>query len=201
MSVTMSLYKVNPKVSYKGYHLDFLRDSDFVMGEDGKYPYEIKERELGAPLTDRGSVPTISDGEELYNAYEKWEAEQVANAWTDGKTHDKIDMTYLTACFGKGRGWRRIKNRLNTLPIQTFNNGRYSLRYIPVDEVEYAQGWFFKKRFFKKEITFVICVTKQQMENFFKQYIDFNNEDTRGREAVDRFLNAWEDGMVFECSW
>jgi hypothetical protein len=39
------------------------------------------------------------------------------------------------------------------------------------------------------------------MENFFKQYIDFNSYDDRGREAVDRFLNAWEDGMIFECAW
>ena len=87
------------------------------------------------------------------------------------------------------------------MPIKTFTNGKQSHKYIPVDVVQYAQGWFLKKKFFNKEITHSFCITKKQMENFFKQYIDFNSYDDRGKEAVDRFLNTWEDGMIFECAW
>ena len=113
----------------------------------------------------------------------------------------KIDVTHLRACFKYARGWRRLAKRLKNLNTKTFKNSRYTQKYIPVDEVQYAQGWFFKKKFFNKEITYVLCTTKKQMENFFKQYIDYNSHDTRAKEAVERFINAWEDGMLFECSF
>lgn len=201
MSVTMHLYKVVPNVKYVGYYLDFVPKSAFEMGEDGLYNLEKYEKELGAPMREDGHWPDIVDGEELWQAHKDWEEKQHSQAWSDGVNHDKINITHYNSCFKKYRGWGRYAKRLNTMPIQTFSNGKQSHRYIAVDEVQYAQGWFFKKAFFSKEITHSFCVTKEQMENFFKQYIDFNSHDDRGREAVDRFLNSWEDGMIFECAW
>ena len=201
MSVTMSLYKVRPDIEYKGYYLDFVGKDAFILGSDGLYGLERIEKELGAPMNPDGHWPQHGDDDELYFAYKEWEERQKNSAWSDSQSHDKIDISHLNACFKHARGWRRLRKRIEGCPIKTFQNKRYTQRYIPVDEVEYAQGWFFKKKFFKKEITTVFCTTKKQMENFFNQYIDYNNADDRGKEAVCRFLNSWKDGMIFECAW
>lgn len=202
MSVTMSLYKVRPDIEYKGYYLDFVGKDAFILGSDGLYGLERIEKDLGAPMAPDGHWPRSEDDHDLYWKHEEWEKNQKANAWSDGKEHDKLDISHLKACFKHTRGWKRLASRFEDMPIKTFKSARGIQRYIPVDEVQYAQGWFFKKRFFNKEITFVFCTTKEQMENFFKQYVDFNHpSDDRGKEAVNRFINAWEDGMIFECAW
>ena len=59
----------------------------------------------------------------------------------------------------------------------------------------------FKEFIFSKKVTTVICTTKQEMLHFFNQYIDYWGKDTRGKECVESFINAWEDGMIFECSF
>ena len=202
MSVTMHLYKVRPDVEYTGYYMDYVTHADFVKGDDGYYPLEHKEKELGAPMGADGHWPDSVKEYEIYWKNKEWGEAQENSAWSDNHRHDKIDITLLRACFKDCRGWKRLVKHFDGFPIKTFNNGRTIQKYIPVDRVEYAQGWFFKKRFFNKKMTRVFCTTKKQMENFFKQYIDFNDKhDTRGREAVDRFLNAWEDGMIFECAF
>ena len=70
---------------------------------------------------------------------------------------------------------------------------------LALDTVEYAQGWFFKKKFFNKEVTTVFCTTKKELQNFITQYVQCKNNEER--EIINRFLNSWEDGMLFECSW
>lgn len=198
MSVTMSLYKVNPDVVYTGYYFDNVSKADFIMGSDGFYPIEKKEKELGAPMKSDGHWPCASDAE--YDDYEKWEESQKASAWSDGVEHEFYDITHRKMCYKGVRGWRRIRNRLEKFNHRQFKK-KDTRNYLVLDIVEYAQGWFFKKRFFKKEITYVVCTTKREMENFFRQYVDFNGRDTRGREAVNRFMASWEDGMIFECAW
>lgn len=149
-----------------------------------------------------GHWPKHICGDELWEKHREWEDEQKRKAWSDGKEHDKIYVSILRSTYKKQRGWRRLNKRLSSIGTKTYMCNGIKMEYIAVDEVQYAQGWFFKNRFFNKEITSVFCVTKEQMINFFNKYIDFNSKaDDRGRGAVRSFLEAWEDGMIFECAW
>ena len=202
MSVTMHLYKVNPDVDYKGNYLTFAPAGMEKMGADGLYGFERYEKELGAPMREDGHWPKSDEDPELYKKYKEWEEEQESKQWSDNKEHHFFNWTEIGWCNRMHRGWRRMRNRMSNIKFKVFEHPRLGKqKYLCVDEVEYAQGWFFKKSFFNKEMTWVICTTKHQMECFFKQYIDYQNTDTRGAEAVKRFLNAWEDGMIFECAW
>jgi len=124
--------------------------------------------------------------------------------WNDGKTHQKLNLTYLKA-LAKGKKNRlskmiqKIENQKDVYKIQYLNSKMSSYKYIAVDEVLYRQGWFLKKKFFKKVNWTHIYTTKEEMLGFFKRYIDFT--DPRGAECAKVFLEAWKDGMIFECSW
>lgn len=209
MSVCMMLYKVLPDVKYNGYYLDFATNKDFNIDDDGFFPIEKKEQELGAPKNKDGHWPCHNDPE--FTSYNEWCEQQKANAWSDGIKHDMFDLTYYKMIYGKYRGWGRLIKRLNEFKFNYFQKHSYVCKYLTVDTVEYAQGWFFKKSFYKKDITWTVCTTKDQMKHFFDQYIDCNNRtypigsakfhDNRGKEVIDRFLSSWEDGMLFMCSW
>ena len=202
MSVTMHLYKVNKDVDYKGNYLTFAPPDLQKVGEDGLYGFERYERDLGAPMREDGHWPDKLEDPELYWKHKEWEESQERKKWSDEKDHTFFDWTHITRCYSKCRGWRRLRDRMSMMKFKTFEYpGIGSVNYLCLDEVQYAQGWFFKKPFFNKEITLVFCTTKSQMENFFKQYIDYRSHDTRGAEAVQIFLDSWEDGMIFECAW
>ena len=202
MSVTMHLYKANPGVEYKGNWLTFAPTGAFKQDEDGLCGFERYEKELGAPMREDGHWPKWDEDPELFEKHKEWEEEQESNKWSDGKEHYYFDWTHIVRCYSKCRGWKRLSNRMSELKFKNFDYpGIGTTKYLCLDEVQYAQGWFFKKPFFNKEITLVFCTTKHQMECFFKQYIDYQSHDDRGAEAVERFLNAWEDGMIFECAW
>lgn len=196
MSVTMHLYKVVPNVKYNGYYNDYLTEKDLIVDpETGKAPYQILEASLGCP-----------DVREDYVGYLAWEDKMHASAWSDGVKHERIDLTYLKSLFKANnyRGCNRILCKLNHFPIETFDNGHIIRKFIVVDEVAYAQGWFFKKRFFNRKMTFNFCITRDEMIKFFDKYIDYRSHDTRGKESVQKFLDAWEDGMndmIFECAF
>lgn len=187
MSVRFHLYKVNPSVIYNGYYMDYATNKDLKEDENGNIPLFELEKELGCPDTD--------DIQENFC----WQNEQKILAWSDKKEHYFFDFTYYNSFWRNSRGWKYLYKRLNCFDFKIFNNGHKICKYLTLDRVLYYQGWFLKKRFFKKEVTFVYCVTKKQMVDFFNRYIDFTEEN--GRMCVKEFLDAWEDGMLFECSW
>jgi len=182
MSVTMRLYKIRDDVDYKGHYMDFIRSDDLIENAHGQSRLDRIEIELGR----------------RHDNYEEWSEEQERKAWSDHQKHELFDISHYRVCYKKTNGWKTLADKLNCFTIKNFLGLK---RYLCLDQVAYAQGWFFKRRFFKKEITMVICVTKKQMINFFNRYIDYNSHDTRGKESVECFLNAWENGMMFVCAW
>lgn len=51
----------------------------------------------------------------------------------------------------------------------------------------------FKGRFFRRKLGVYYSDTKEGMERFFENYIDYNGKDKRGREVVKLFKDNWED--------
>lgn len=188
MSVTMHLYKVNPDVEYKGYYMDYLRPSDFDM-QDGVSKVDEIEKKLGAP--------NINDSK----AYNDWSDKMECSAWSDNRKHKFFSYTDYKSMFSKFKSWHRLSHRLHSFPLKVFNNGRSVIKYLAIDEVCYAQGWFFKNRFFNRKPTLVWCTTKEQMKNFFDRYIDFSKNPDEIYNILDNFMDKWDEGMLFECAW
>lgn len=197
MSVVMHLYRPIQNISYGGYYMDDLFESEMVPDEStGVYKcIEDLEKKLGCPCT-------FEENPELYN---KWANEQERNAWSDSIIHEKIDLNYLEAMFD---GWirkERMMKKLHKFHIQEFLAPRTNTiyRYIPVEEVLYAQGWFFKKSFFNKDLSWFIGVSYDEMKNFFHMYIDYHDKKRYSnlQETIQKFLSTWEDGMIFECAF
>lgn len=185
MSVCMALYKINPNVVYNGYYFDFMKNKDFIPDENGNIPINKIEKELGIP-------------ENPYDLWD-WTEKQETEAWSDKVKHTFFELNYYKSMFEKKRSWKRTRNRLSKYDFKIFDNGMEKKKYLALDTVEYAQGWFFKKKFFNKEVTTVFCTTKKELQNFITQYVQCKNNEER--EIINRFLNSWEDGMLFECSW
>ena len=120
--------------------------------------------------------------------------------WSDNENHDYIDFSDLRLIYRKERSWNRIANKFEGLPANYCPNG-YSKGHIiiPVDRIQYAQGWFFKNRYFKRKCWYNVCNTKRGMIDFFNRYIDYSMDGAR--EATNKFINSWEDGMIFICSF
>lgn len=193
MSVTFCLYKPRLEVQFKGFWWMQMPFRD--MSHEVLMDLQVK---LGGPSEPDKNAPyeTRSD---FFQKEMDWEDQMELTAWSDGKKHQlfKLDTKkgYLRSC----RGGRRMLNRLSKFSHQHFSNEYYRFNYLVLDEVVYRQGWFLKKRFFRRKFWTVYGTTKEEVERFFNKYLKPNDEV--GKEARDAFLNAWEDGMLFECAF
>jgi hypothetical protein len=104
-----------------------------------------------------------------------------------------LNYSYMRSL--SGRSWHRVEKRLSDFPWANVPN----CKHLPCDVKCYAQGWFLRKSFFNKKNTLCICTSKKQMQSIMKKYFDFR--DTNAIETYHRFMNAWEDGMIFELSF
>lgn len=199
MSVTMHLYRVLPKVKYNGCVLDNITQKALNGMIDGSVPVDPALIENGCPLVKGEFLPEYKDPE--YEDFEKWSEKQLASAWSDNMQHDVLDITSMNSCYKDCRGFGRMYKRLLSLPYKRFQLKEYMWRYIPVEEVWYAQGWFFKHKFFNRKCWHHICTTKEQMEHFFERYIDYKDKRYPVANIIQDFLDKWEDGMIFECAW
>lgn len=173
MSVTLTLYKPNQDIEFLGC---------------GWMKYSSKEwKKLCEEWINNNCANAPSD-EELFG-----------NRWSDGGVHYYINVTERKSYLKNYRGGRRYLKRLFRIKSKTFEHKYYPFQYIPVDIVQYRQGWFLKNRFFKKKFWTIYCTTRKELESFFNKYINFREE--WGEETVNTFLNSWEDGMIFECSF
>lgn len=110
------------------------------------------------------------------------------------------------------KSYRRYKKLLDKLNWNIMQDNMFGkMEYLACDVVQYRQGWFFTDKFFyHKKPTKCICTTKKGMIDAMKKYIDFKdkypqsryyNDKFKGVEAFNTFIEAWQDGMIFEMSW
>lgn len=130
--------------------------------------------------------------------------------WSDGQRHDYIDLLYYSWMarrshqnFGKvERNWKKYFRRLSSnFNFQRYNGNHigYPFLILPVEEVYYWQGRGLSHRFFKKRFTTYFATEKEQMVKFLNKHARPKNK--YDIEAFRTFVDKWEDGMIFECSW
>lgn len=120
--------------------------------------------------------------------------------WSDGNYHPYVNFSNLRLIYKKERFWNRIANKFDGLSANYCPDGYCKGNIIiPLDYVQIAQGWFFKKRYFKRKNWYNVCNTKRGMIDFFNRYIDYSMDGAR--DTVNRFIDSWEDGMIFICSF
>jgi hypothetical protein len=120
-----------------------------------------------------------------------WETRDT-DRWKDGECHELIDIAYYLHQYGNTKGWRRVKDRFDTLPVQYgVIDGNNDVRgYIVADHIACYDGCVLKNKFFKKETTLSICTTKEEVESFFKQY---GNPDCKW--TYDDIISKWDEDM------
>lgn len=185
MSATLHLYKVLDNVDFKGTIYDNVKGA--FKNEDTLLEVE-KQHGYREDFT--------------FDELQDWKDKINRLAYSDGNSHEILDICEIKRMFSGCRGLRRVLKGVQGLNFKKYTNlDSNTYKYVVTDEVLYRQGWFLTKRFFRKEITYYICNTKEQMINFFDHYIDYKSHDTRGKEAVEAFKTAWEPGMIFVCAW
>ena len=188
MSVCMNLYKIVPDVTYIGKPTDKVKWSV----EDSR---ELDKLEESLGYRDDFTYEEVCE----------WQDKIDAAAWSDGVAHEMIDLVYIRGLHRVGKGgrldrcWKQTFNKLSQFKLQSFRNenGKY-YQYIPVDSIVYRQGWFLRKSFFNKKSWYFVATDKKQMMNFFDRYFDHSERAIEARKALE---DAWQDGMVYVCSW
>lgn len=176
MSVCFSLYKVLPDVDLLGSKYDFA----------SKELLEEKNNLLDSKDLDMDEFHKIMD--DFYGM-----------RFSDGLNHEYLDLVNWS--FGPKHKKNRSKNKKNvsnSFNVKVLPTSRgFAYKYLTVDRIAYRQGWFLKKRFFKKPYTIYIATTKEQMDNWFKKYLDVKGRDKRGIECYRKFMDSWEDDCIF----
>ena len=188
MSVTFHLYRPNYAVEYRGTIFERSKVDVFNSTNESKF-WEIYKS--------AGYKEGMSAGE-LVEIDEKIDAK----AWSDGVKHEQLNINYIRGQFQLTNKKYHRALRRNMKRLKTFQKKRYTTGYgvttvyIPVDEIMYDQGWFLKHKFFKRKVWTVICTTKKQLKKFAENYAT-----KEGLRRIQAFIDNWEDGMIFRCSW
>lgn len=222
MSVFIITYKIIPDVKYIPNLYDKMRQKDWKNGykEDtyeGKYSCSLvtkKEVDAGAPIPNEKvrayyQDHSLTDYYEDYIAWreidEKWVTKLMEESWSDKNIHQKFDIRSRRKYMSK-----KTFNYLINLPnVSNFSNGMGRMvSVLPIEEQYLFQGWFFKPRFFNRDNTYFVTTSKKKMIEFLYKYIDFNyNYTHRGegrcyiniQESVEKLIENFENGMIFEC--
>ena len=179
MSVTFHLYKLCDNIHYLGRKYDFATKDEKKRFNHLYYLASISKED------------------------DDWVDDFIKERYSDNLNHNYIEVTCfkkLSKMGSRYKGYYRLYRKLQNFNMDIISS-TYGVTYkfIVVDKVVYRQGWFLKKKFFKKGTTCFIATNKKEMQNFFNKYLDF--KDKRGIETYNTFLNKWEDGMIFEVSW
>ena len=126
---------------------------------------------------------------------------------TSDDDREKVTTIFLNKFLISHRYIRNFKELKKKFPeyVKRTGHGDY---YINAKRVEYAQGWFFTKTFFNNKTTIYYAASKDHMIKLLDQFIDkkYNSRNNHGNygkisDVYNRFVNAFEDGMIFELGW
>lgn len=114
----------------------------------------------------------------------------------------RFDLVDIKALLCGYKDKKRYLNQLKKFPVRHVS---YEDEYIGNVHRElidgtlelYTQGWFFKKRFLNRKYPIFIAITKKGMVNFLNKNLKFS--DPKAVEKFNKFVEYWEDGMIFVC--
>lgn len=179
MSVTFHLLKPLLNVTYMGDFFDYMTYKEFLNNE------LINDIEIANGLND-------------YENYEDFYSDQEKKKWSDNQKHEMFTIPNFYRGKKSCRSWKRLAKKFKNLNFKYFQRKcGETYKYIPVTEVLYYQGWFLRKKFFKKECTCYITKNKYEMLTFLRKYLDF--KDNYAVKVYNSFEEYWEDGLIFEC--
>jgi hypothetical protein len=138
-----------------------------------------------------------------YNSgYKDWTSEDEDDYREEIKT-----IWLFEACTINHRFMRNFNELKKKFPeyVKQTGHGDY---YINAKEIEYAQGWFFTKKFFNNKTIVYYASSKDHMIKLLDQFIDkkYNLKKNHRRvydisDIYNRFIDSFEDGMIFELGW
>ena len=116
--------------------------------------------------------------------------------FNDGLYHKQLHLfRYYFRNSRQKRYLKYIKNNYKDYLI--FVKDRINPHYmIPIDEIDYCQGWFVKKEYFNRENYKFMAFTKKNMIKLLNKYIK-SNELYR----FDSFINNYETNDIFIISF
>lgn len=212
MSVTISLYRVVPHVTYLGSIFDYHTRSDYDTKKGKidwlKIPVWKKEEKFGAPPITEEIFNDQNAYDNWNTAYDNWSLEIEQKSWSNGKFYGKFEMFRYKEDMNY-KEWLALKEKFK--PSIIHGGMGYALMNLPIQEIYYIQGWFFKKRFFKRKNTCFCTTSKKKALDFLRKYLNlkYNKTNNSGRHYDDEVVKniipeieeRWndEDTFIFEC--
>ena len=108
----------------------------------------------------------------------------------------RSDLCLYPYKFGRSRKHKRTVAKLEKM----FPDSVYfceDSNYLACIELAYSQGWFCKKRFYKLDNTSFYATDKESVRKLIMKWVKCKY----WVEFTKRFVDNFEDGMIFELAW
>lgn len=111
---------------------------------------------------------------------------------------------------------KKVINNWETIYVPNFwDSTSMTMLFVPVEIICHFEGYILKPRWFDKKHTYYIATTKSEMISFFKKYLDYHHPHSvkwndwwtsdidkfNHNQIMQKFIDSWEDGMIFKVHW
>lgn len=130
-----------------------------------------------------------------------WETKDT-DRFEDGVAHELVDLTVYKWYFGHKRGWKRVRDKFDQLPIRSgvVDGTGCVHKYIVADYVYYPSSWHvLNRRYYKKDTWLVLCTTKDEVVRFFERY--GNKKYGEYKLVLNTILEKWDDKCFLLVSY
>lgn len=112
-----------------------------------------------------------------------------------------VDLTQCKLWYGNRRGWKRVRNKFDKLPIRYGHIEAGNIhKYIIANTVFwYSSYHVLNARWYKKSIWLNLCITKEEVVRFFERY--GNKRFDNYKDLMKDILEKWDDKSFLIISW
>jgi hypothetical protein len=144
------------------------------------------------------SIPTKECDKLTDDEFDKLWATKDIDRFEDGQAHNIVDITTYKRYYGDTRGWERVRDKFNRLPIQSgvVDCTGEVHNYIVADFLGEYSGRFLNRRYYKKDTWLILCTTKEEVVTCFKKY------GAKGHDLVlNLILDQWDEKTFIVISY
>ena len=190
MSATMHLYTIANGVT-------------FIPGKIHSYVPSKQSDSLDQYSIELKSIinkPSDVDSVEVAELDKKW-----FGHYSDNLDHKEFYFYHYRGRCSRTKQYYKTAKSLFANNIQ-HGRGKYdNSSFLILNEIEYAQGWFFTKKLFKSKFSTFFAFNKRDAKMLLDTTIKkYDPHDDRGAEAYSRFMKAIEslnEPFILEISW